>query len=503
MSLQTLNRKDSTATTETSSIEDSRARSNTDMQLLKKFWVRRHGASVKLTRFKVLSQLSAGSQLAAAIFAGNHSLAREIITRHKYAAVWYFDFVKLVGATGFANLAYENACQAGLFNQFTRASSPRSTERKSRWKEVLRKRLKRLCVIQLAEVENANAGFLKVCDAFDKIQASNVWIKGTALGRSLYSNENDRLDCDLDCVTDESAISELVETARAELAYAPIFTSSQCFQMGVGPISTVADLLLTPSTDIISSSPLTMIKQGAPPIDFKTDPLCRGLRMVDRQRFQRDAKLIEWQGRQIKIPTVTDSLLICALNLTEHDRFENWRCLFDIHLLATELNKTPEEWLKLVASARVEGARLATWASLTLAVDRFQTVVPISVLNSLRPFRFDLLRQWFAFSTNTGFLWNANSLAVLLLTAVISESPKRYLQALIKSCLPTRDFLRRYYGADKNSVGEKRSGAAVSTTNSAPKSSIAEVSKRLLQHWLVLMLPGGLVRHTLGRRIWY
>jgi hypothetical protein len=108
--------------------------------------------------------------------------------------------------------------------------------------------------------------------------------------------------------------------------------------------------------------------------------------------------------------------------------------------------------------------------------------VPDVVLEQLRP-RNCLFQSWLAFTVNSEFVWNANSMPMLLLSAMAQGNFMRKMSVLQHALLPRREFLRDYYEETKFAHP-------------------LLFPARMVIHWLIMFLPGGIVRHLFGHRLW-
>jgi hypothetical protein len=119
---------------------------------------------------------------------------------------------------------------------------------------------------------------------------------------------------------------------------------------------------------------------------------------------------------------------------------------------------------------------------LTMAIDRFGSPVPDMVLNNLRPGNM-AIQSLLAFTINSEFVWNANSIPMLLLSGLVHGDFKRKISILAGAFFPSRQFLHDYYSGTK-----------------LDRYWLLPV--RLFVHWLILLLPGGAVRRVFGYRLW-
>jgi hypothetical protein len=163
--------------------------------------------------------------------------------------------------------------------------------------------------------------------------------------------------------------------------------------------------------------------------------------------------------------------------------FLGWQWLFDIHLLVCVMNAQPTLWTEFVGRCNLEGINLSAWAGLQLAADRFHTEIPLDVMEALSPSSYSPADRLLAFTVDTEFLWNSAAITGLLWNACFVGDSQRKFAVLNKALMPDRKFLSEYY-----CHGQQISWVLYPWV--------------LFVHWLVLLLPGGVVRRTFGKLLW-
>lgn len=309
-----------------------------------------------------------------------------------------------------------------------------------------------------------------------------VWLKGIVTSRTAYSNAEYRLSGDFDCYVNPKHFPQLLQILNANEFRVIAGDTGFCNQLGVGPVSSIVDLFLVPSEDLIPSAVCGMYRNRWPLLDIKVNPLDRGLKMVELDRFERNKVTVSWQRCIFTAPDLLDQLLI-ALTHFEKDRFAGWKQILDIKLLAEKVNQTPEFWGEFVRRARVEGVGTACSAGLSLARERLNLAGVDSVIEDLTPADEKMSRRWLMFTVTPLFYWNTSSLPMLYANAKLADDSQRKLRVIQESLRPSKQFLSNYY------LGGR------------PVTFFSYMYAMLL-HWLVLWLPGGVVRRTFGKLIW-
>jgi Uncharacterised nucleotidyltransferase len=324
--------------------------------------------------------------------------------------------------------------------------------------------------------------FLRLVELIDQFITHVVWLKGTSLSRSLYQQGNHRLSLDFDLVVEEAYKDELLKCFEKN-GFEPIWHEpGYCHQYGVGPVGSLYSLSLTPTLENETCHNLSLKKIGWPLIDFKLHPLDTGLVMKEQYRFFVEAEKINWSGITFLAPSVIDHLMVCLLHFHKHG-FCGWGWLYDIHLLATKLNEKPEQWKEFVRRCQTEG--IQTSASLGLRTAKYQLSAPVpkEVLKQLDTWQAKFLPASVMLRVSTEFVWNCNSLPMLLLNALVMGDGQRKLRVLLLSVVPSRQFISQYYAQ----------GKSLSWHN---------YLFYLFLHWSLLLLPAGLIRRTYGKSIW-
>lgn len=322
-----------------------------------------------------------------------------------------------------------------------------------------------------------NEHFHQMCQLTGK---QVIWIKGQALARCLYEQNQFRISRDLDLLVppgnEESVLNALVRAGFEPLWQTPGYSP----RYGLGPTGSFALLRLNPSKEFVPTINLSLRKQGWPLIELKFDPLDNGLRTRQWQKFLSSWQTVSWQGEQFLVPAHKDHLLLALTHFHKHG-FTGWHWLYDIHLLCQQL--TLSDWQDLVESCQIEGVTHGAWAGLTMSRDRLKSPVPDSVLAALEPKAPYLVIRYLCFTTPVEFLWYTMALPVLLMNALFCGDRARKLKTLAETALPSRSFLCRYY-LQRDHLN-----------------SLA-IPFILLAHWLVLLLPGSIARRTLGYLFW-
>ncbi|CAN5675193.1 hypothetical protein BH10CYA1_BH10CYA1_55220 [soil metagenome] len=333
--------------------------------------------------------------------------------------------------------------------------------------------------IKFEKFQKKFAGFLELTAALNR---QLIWLKGIVTSRTCYASPEYRLSGDFDCYVNPKHFSELFEILKSNDFNVITRDTGFCNQLGVGPVGIIDDLFLVPSIDFVPSAVCGMYKNRWPLLDLKVNPLDRGLRMVELERFERDAVLVYWRDTTFSAPDLLDQLMI-ALTHFEKDRFVGWKQLLDIKLLAEKVNSTPELWNEFVRRCRIEGVSTACTAGLSLARDRLELTDVDGVIEELAPKDQSYWRRTFTFTVTPLFYWNTSSMLMLLANAKLSDDSARKMRVLKESFCPNKKFLSNYYfdGHELNPL----------------TSTLA-----LWLHWMTLCLPGGIVRRTFGKLIW-
>jgi len=443
------------------------------MSFIDSYWVRpAYGRSLRLERFSCLSRQPAGDRLIAALLRGDRDYAQAAISDADPPGL--MDALgKHANASQVINLIYDRIFEMGLAEQLAQRISNSDT----RLFEELR-----------ASTAAAGLRFTRYNDLFvqlvDFLQDSNdavVWIKGPVLARTLYSRPEFRISVDFDFIVKPEYAQQILHRLESE-HFQPLWdASAHCHPFGTGPVGSLDNISLTPSREYEPFHDITLRRDGWPLVEVKSDPWNRGLKANELERFFDECQPVFWEGRRFLAPSVIDHLIIQLVHFHKHG-FHGWHWLYDIHLLIGKISETPQLWNEFVRRCREEDTDISAWAGLAVALDRLTSPVPIEVLDELAPSS-GALSKVLTFTVNPEFLWNAESLPMLLLNAVFLGEQKRKLRVLSECLAPSRQFLSDYYcgGAELNWW---------------------QAILLLLVHWLVLILPSGLVRITFGGLLW-
>lgn len=326
-----------------------------------------------------------------------------------------------------------------------------------------------------------DALFVKMVDSFRNWNQDVVWLKGTGLSRSLYKQPHFRISVDFDLLL-PSNFEQTLSRLQAE-GFSVVWDElGHSYQLGVGPVGSLKDLMLAPSSEFEPFHDLTLWREGWPFVELKSDPWNRGLKAKERERFFADCQAVMWQGRHFLAPDVVDHLILQLVHYHKHG-FWGWHWLYDIHLLVDKISETPELWAEFVRRCRLEQADISAWAGLELARDRLSSSVPAEVLAQLAPEQRNTIAKGVTFTVNPEFVWNLESLPVLLLNAAFLGDRQRKLRVLSQCLFPDKQFLSDYYAAGR-------------------KLRWWQFPFILIIHWLVLLLPAGAVRLTFGQWFW-
>jgi len=438
------------------------------LQALEKLWIRPNGFSFGSNSFMRLAKLTLAEQLFAAVLRGDRAAAGELIAGASVSD--WTKFTLLVKKTGFARLVVDNCCEHRLIGQLH---------------PECRAELIRFSMRETTDQRKSDSSFMRVLKGLAPYATPVVWIKGASLSRVDYAESHHRQYSDLDVVVHPRHWLDFYNDLK-QLGYTRVFGSGFCNQYGVGPVDFISQLTLAPCSDLVPSSALTLEHTDWPlehtdwpMIDVKISPYDRGIQCLGLEEFFADAVKHDLKGKEFWSPDAVDHLLICLHTLYK-DRFSSWKTLFDVHTLATRVNQTPDGWAKLLAKCKQESLLSVAWAGLTMSVDRFQTKVPYAVLCQLSPLP-QLDKFLIEFAVSPYFVWNATSLPMMLANALTAADGDRKFSILKQSFFPSRVFLTRYYAN-----GNWRSNSAL----------------LLILHWLVLAVPGGLVRTLFGKWMW-
>lgn len=343
------------------------------------------------------------------------------------------------------------------------------------------KLIKRDVGIAIARYERLNATFRQLNQSFLQAGLHPVWIKGPVMARTFYAQPYFRLSNDFDLLLRPDEYRTVVESLIRN-GCRPIWDDpGHCHQFGVGPTGSLDKLSISPSAEIERWHNLSLVHPTGLHIEIKSDPLDTGLRMRELERFHNDCQWLSFEDQKFLAPSLIDHLMLEITHLHKHF-FVGWAWLYDIHLLASELNRTPSSWNELVRRCRLEGVSTAAWAVLQLVLDWLDTDVPNNVIEQLAPPSCNVAARLLTFTADPEFLWNSSSILDLLQNACFLGDRKRKLEVLAACFFPDAKFLSDYYC----------NGAAVSPLR---------MPILLIIHWLIVVLPGGISRRLFGRFI--
>lgn len=338
--------------------------------------------------------------------------------------------------------------------------------------------ISRQSAVEAIKFEKFDTKFVNFLDLSAQLAEQIVWLKGIVTSRTCYSNAALRLSSDFDCFVDRKYLRELNQILSANDFHVIAGDTGFCNQLGVGPVKSLDDLFLVPSSEFVPSAVVGYLRKRSPLLDIKFNPLDRGLKMIEQDRFERDSVAIAWRGRHFVAPSLLDQLIVTLTHL-EKDRFVGWKQLLDIKLLSEKISQEPENWKEFVRRCKVEGVSTACCAGLSLARDRLALTGIDHVIDQTNASKHGLARRTFTFTVTPLFYWNTSSLPMLMANAAVSDDALRKMNVLKASLCPDKTFLSSYYfgGRELNLV----SWLLV-----------------LFLHWLVLILPGGVIRRTFG-----
>jgi len=323
---------------------------------------------------------------------------------------------------------------------------------------------------------------LQLIELLDDLGKHVVWLKGTVLSRTLYEQENHRLSIDFDFVVDQAYKNQVLARLEAN-HFVPVWSEpGYCHQVGVGPVDSLDALFQTPHEELEGCHNLTLRREKWPELELKFNPLDTGMRMKELPRFFKGAQDMSWRARTLRAPDEIDHLLISLLHFHKHG-FCGWGWLYDIHLLTRKISEAPPCWDEFLRRCRLEGIETSAWQGFVIATERLDSPVPAHVMTAVKPRPALFLHPRVLASVSTEFIWNCNSLPMLVSNALIIGDRKRKLETLTASFFPAISFLSAYYAGN----------GRIYWWNYLPY---------LFLHWLVLILPGGVIRHTVGPVIW-
>jgi hypothetical protein len=333
--------------------------------------------------------------------------------------------------------------------------------------------------IKFEKFEKKFAGFLDITTRFnDRI----IWLKGIVTSRTCYSDPAYRLSGDFDCYVNPIDFPELFQILTDNQFCVITGDTGFCNQLGVGPVGEISDVFLAPSDEFVPSAVCGLYRNRWPLLDIKVNPLDRGLRMVELGRFEKDVVSVHWRETKFSAPDILDQLMIALIHF-EKDRFIGWKQLLDIKLLSEKINETQSLWDEFIRRCHVEGVSTACSAGLSLARERLELQDIDQVIERLSPRNEGLLRRLLTFTVTPLFYWNTSSALMLYANAKLSEDSARKMHALTNSLWPSKQFLSKYYFAGK-------------------RLNLLSYTLAIILHWLILFLPGGVVRRSFGKLLW-
>lgn len=441
---------------------------------LTKFLLRQGGSSCRFFTLAPLSSLGPAEQLMAAMLSRD-LLAEQILSRQTGATI--VAFWELLSQNELAGYVLESIYGLGLESAFRSIS----VEYDDGLTDVF-SLISRQAALESIKFEKFDKMFVKFLDSTAAMKDQIVWLKGIVTSRTYrYGEPTQRLSSDFDCFLEQKYLTELNSILLVDDFHVIVGDNGFCNQLGVGPVCSLHDLFLVPDEELVPSAVLGYFKNRSPILDIKFNPLDCGLKMIELERFQRDTISVTWRGRQFIAPGLIDQLIVSLTHL-EKDRFVGWKQLLDIKLLSETVNAEPENWKEFVRRCNVEGISTACCAGLSLAVDRLGLAGVNDVIAELG-FKQSLAKRLFTFTVTPLFYWNTSSLPMLLANAAMSNNSSRKIKVLQRSIVPNKTFLSAYYMGGRQLTGINYCVA-------------------LLLHWLVLLLPGGLIRRTFGKAIW-
>ncbi len=467
---------------------------------LNQFWIRSLGMAKEISRLKPLAQLTREEKLFAALLRGDRQAAIEVLVDETRRAEILEQVVRLTRLEAFSSLIYERifALELSTFFNATppapvvtevfentplsvvqaKAHSLESVEVAcATYLEQIKERA-RFAVANHFRLDEKFASVLKITKAF---QGDALWVKGAHLSRSVYQPAHFRHYGDLDVIVHPNKFEAFVQ-ALTDAGFASFDLPAHCNQIGVGPVNRPVDIITSPLPDWIPSGAITMHRaKDKTFVDIKVGPFERGVQAVELERIFAQAEECSCLGEKYRAPTTTDHLMLMLCNFAKN-RFDNWRTLYDIHLLARSFSDKLTDWELFVERCKIESISTIAWVGLSVAADRLGTLVPDSVLAELSPEE-NFSTHCLTFTVSPAFVWNSTGLPMKLLNIFISPDWKRKLKLLACSFVPSSQFLRSYYG-----------------NGSKWPSFVYFVC--LPMHWYVLLMPGGLVRRTIGPMWW-
>lgn len=374
--------------------------------------------------------------------------------------------------SGLSGLFYERVCELGANDLFADVGLP-DGRNSFRFLESEAKQ-------QAIKAFQFDERFFELRKLLENELSDLIWLKSTVLARTLYTKLNYRVGIDYDVLVNEERLPDVLERLN-QAGWMPMLDDpGYCHQLGVGPANKLADLFLVPQNELEGCHNLTMQAPGWPYLELKFNPLDNGVKMKELDRFFSQTVDVQWRGGTFKSPGLIDHLLIELTHLHKHN-LHGLGWMHDIHLLCNELNKDQSQWLELARRARKEGIEQSVRNALVRVCGVLDTNVPPDIMDMLGSG--GTLTRPMVNCVSTEFIWNANSLPMLVLNACVLGDGKRKMRILKESFFPDDQFLSKYY-LDGKPLGDW------------------DRLKCQLMHWLVLVLPAGVVRQSFGKKYW-
>jgi hypothetical protein len=332
----------------------------------------------------------------------------------------------------------------------------------------------------VVESKNFSQRFEQLLVLVSDLANELIWLKGTSLSRLIYQRPEQRLSFDFDLLVSDKAKTTVFDRLIAAGFSAIWDQPGFCHQIGVGPVDSLQALFLLPNKECEGCHNLTLSRSGYPYVELKFNPLDTGLKMKEQQRFFQDRIECSFPGKKFCAPSYVDHLLLELSHLHKHG-FQGWAWLYDIHLLASGLDGGC--WREFIRRSQLEGIETSAWLGLAVVCDRLNTDIPDFVFAELKPKHMDSLVAPLLPAISMEFLWNCNSLPMLLLNAAFIGDSKRKYKVLQEVFFPNKEFLANYYAY----------GKPITWWN---------YWYYLLINWLIIIFPAGLIRRTIGPLIW-
>lgn len=341
-----------------------------------------------------------------------------------------------------------------------------------------RARLRRMSAEESGYLDAYVQRFGRLYETVKNVQGKILVLKGPALATLVYPIPEMRVSGDIDLLVSSEA---LMETEAALLAAGYFSDLEARIQTGAAPASTMAEVCLQPGDLFVCCDGLVFRSEFGEFVELKIDPLDRGLKMPGLSKVFENAITVDVFGLSVNCPNLEDQLLIACCNL-QKDLFNDTRRMLDIHLIVEQLNRQHYAWEKLVDRARREFLEPSVWIALAVTCDRLATKLDEKSMNDLRPK--GLRGRWLTYTLNYIYIWNYNSLPMLLAQTFFSSERARRQKALVDAMFPSRQFLSAYYFSGQENDG------------------IFQYFFAILLHWFVLLMPSAIIKRTVGLFLW-